>query len=160
MRNILVAFMLTFFCTNIISQSEYPKSIINLGVGFGSNYGFLGIKSIIGYKNSGLVIGAGTAFGMIEFAIGGQISSKWWYLNIGYGPYGIIYDDSIDQKDVLRGLHVISGAMINLNKSKRLFIEIGLGFAWGASPTKFLGNKVETNLITGELGIGYRLGGI
>ncbi len=77
------------FCNSGWTQRDYPRSMINIGIGLGSNYGGIGCKTVIGYKDSGLLVGLGTVFGYgLGFEVAGQYSYKWWFINMGYGVYG------------------------------------------------------------------------
>ena len=160
------------------SQSDYPKTVFNLGVGLGPNYGGIGTKTIIGYKNSGLLIGAGRYRGhrtinsvsgketfewITAYEIGGQISYKWWYANLGYGVYDFFqkyWSDDVDK--VMKGGIFITGVMVNIGKEKIYFIDAGLGLDWGATYRDYtfrgvyIGEKIY-NKVAGVIGLGIRL---
>lgn len=160
------------------SQNKYPNTILNLGIGIGPNYGQTGIKTIIGYKNSGLLIGVGgyrwhrtinsvsgkEIFDWITtYEIGGQISYKWWYANLGYGVYDFFQKNWSDEVDkVMKGGIFITEVMVSIGKEKRCFIDAGLGVDWGATYKDYtltgvyIGEKTY-NKLAGVIGFGIRL---
>jgi hypothetical protein len=158
MYKFIIWFVLLFLLirNDLFSQSDYPKSYLNLGVGIGANYAEgIGVKSVIGYKNSGLLLGIGSMLGasVIGYEIGGQVSYKWWFLNLTYGAKGLINNENMDN-----GVTFMTGGMVNLEKSKRLFLEIGLGFTTKSRYKPSIIN-FEDEVPTFNLGLSYRFGG-
>ena len=51
---------LIIFCSSVFSQEKerppYPRSIIDIGIGVGTNYGIIGDQAVVGFKGSGLII--------------------------------------------------------------------------------------------------------
>src|ERR1700712_3663995 len=75
-------------------QDRIPASIVNVGIGGGINYGIFGVKTVTGYKNSGLLLGLGYCpGGLLGYEIGGQISIKWFYINMGYGVFATVQEN-------------------------------------------------------------------
>src|SRR5688500_18763171 len=71
------------------AQNDLPDSHVTLGVGAGMSYGGLGSKAIIGYRNSGLMIGFGyMPGGLLGYELGGQLAIQSFYFNLGYGVSG------------------------------------------------------------------------
>jgi hypothetical protein len=178
MKRAILTSLLIFAISVGYSQIYYPKSHLNLGIGIGPNYGQMGIKTIIGYKNSGLLIGVGGYPGhrtynidtgkdiidwIIAYEVGGQISYKWWYANLGYGVYDYFqgyWNDEVDK--VMKGGIFITGVMVSIGKEKRFFIDAGLGVDWGATYRDYtlrgvyIGEKTY-NKLAGVIGFGVRL---
>lgn len=158
------------------SQNDYQKSHLNLSIGIGPNYGQTGMKAVIGFKNSGFLLGVGKYRGhktyssdkdiydwFTAYEIGGQISYKWWYANLGYGVYGFHQGYWNDEPDkVMAGGIFITGLMINMGKNKRFFIDSGIGCGFGATYRDYtlrgiyLGDKTYTR-VAGIIGFGIRL---
>jgi hypothetical protein len=135
---------------------------MNIGVGLGMNYGEIGLKSVIGAKNSGLLIGLGSNPDVgLGYEIGAQISADWFYANIGYGTFGsrtTTVNGVVIESVSLSAVNILIGGMINLGKAKRGFIDLGLGHTIGAPAYHdFLGNDFDQNQFTFSLGFGYRL---
>jgi hypothetical protein len=56
----------------------------------------------------------------------------------------------------VKGGNLIFGVMIGLSKSKRLFLDLGVGVSWGGRLNTPQQEKI--NGLRGVIGIGYRLG--
>ena len=138
-------------------QSVVPNSYVNVGVGLGPNYGTIGTKSVIGYRNSGLLLGLGMMpGGTLGFEVGAQLSIKWFYLNVGYGRFGT-YQVNDGPERAIESTILMAGGMINVGPAKRTFIDIGIGRTFGA-PQIYVGPfKEDLNTFTGVIGIGRRL---
>lgn len=152
----LPAVLLILLCNKGFSQNDYPESYFNIGLGLGPNYGGIGTKSVIGYKNSGLLVGLGIFGENLGYEVGGQISYKWLFANLGYGVYGTA-ESLIDIK-LIKGGILMTGVMITIGKAKRFFIDLGIGYDWGGTYIGDLGEKKKFNTIDGEFGLGFRLG--
>ena len=161
---LIVPFLLfgTFLSAQEEPENLYPKSIISVGPGVGPNYGIFGVKTVTGYKNSGLLLSVGTLDGFTTFTVGGQVAVKWWYLSVGYGSYGlhIIGNGQNETRELMKGVIAMTGGMINLGKAKRFFIDTGVGFSTGyeVEGNIFIDDRVETAFSI-ALGVGYRIGG-
>lgn len=154
------------------SPDGYPNSVVNLGTGFGTTYGGLGAKAIIGYRNSGLLVGLGSIFGQgLGYSIGGQISAKWWYASISYGTYLAAsrtqFGNGPAEVSIPVGAHFMTGAMINLGKPKRCFLDLGIGLSLGGTIKQytfsFYSTRVSEVPIVGiaiNIGFGVRIGSI
>ena len=157
MFKLLIWFVLFLLISNdLFSQTNYPKSYLNIGIGVGANYAEgIGVKSVIGYKNSGLLLGIGSMIGapVIGYEIGGQVSYKWWFVNLTYGATSVV-----NNKYVVNDGTFMTGCMVNLEKTKRLFLEIGLGVTLKTRYSPGLIN-FEANVPTFNLGVSYRFGG-
>lgn len=159
MKKLFLLSIFIIYCNLIHSQSDLPRSFANIGLGAGTNYGLLGIKTILGYKNSGLLLGIGTLGGVTGFEVGGQISIQSLYINAGYGTYGFHENGATGKKDLLKGGNCIIGGMINLGKTKAAFIDLGIGLSWGAKSMNLYGQSVQLTTLSGVIGIGLRIGG-
>jgi hypothetical protein len=141
------------------SQTEIPKSYVNIGLGGGVNYGIFGTKTVIGYKNSGLLIGLGyVPDGGVGYQIGGQFSAKWFFANVGYGVTGTQQINSRTIETIYSGF-IVLGGMINIGRAKRTFLELGIGHTIGSPPIKIYNQYVDTNVFTAVIGLNYRFGG-
>ena len=116
----------------------------------------LGIKTIIGKRNSGLLIGFGKMPITYGYEIGGQLSYKWFYFNAGYGVSST-YQSADNVKGRLTAFNINIGGMFNLGKEKGTFIDIGTGGFLGADAYK-LNRNYTTNSsgLSFAFGIGYR----
>ncbi len=139
---------------------ERPNFPISVGLGLGPNYGLLGIKTIIGKNNSGLLISVGSPDGLPTGQIGLQIAkTNGFFVNAGYGAYGVIFEN--DNRNVLLGAIIMVGAMHDLIRTRRLFLDTGLGIAFGGSYFSFFENKnIPVSSFTFHVGLGYRLGNL
>lgn len=157
-RNILFCLIFTF--SGIVhSQTELPRSIINLGIGGGMNYGVFGMKSVIGYKNSGLLIGLGyVPGGKFGYEIGGQFGDKWIFVNAGYGIRGTI--DVGENTMAVKSGSIIIGVMLDLGPKKRTFLELGIGHTFLTKEYEVLGVNLTEDSIIGIIGLGFRLGNL
>jgi len=141
-----------------LAQNDYPKSFINMGIGLGSNYGGFGIKTVTGYKNSGLLVALGSELGYgLGFEVGGQFSYKWWFMNIGYGVYGEAHNLPGDYQ-LIKGGIVMTGGMINLGKPKRCFIDLAIGYCFGGTYDDTFDDNIKYNVVDGSIGLGFRFG--
>ena len=160
MKKILHLFLILILSTTVgFGQSKLPDSNINVGVGLGMNYGIFGIKTVFGYRNSGLLLGIGVVpGGIVGYEIGAQISKDWFFANIGYGVVGT-YQINNDPIQAINAGDILVGGMIGLGKKKRTFIDLGVGHTFGAPTiTDFLGNVIVQNTFNVILGVGYRFG--
>lgn len=149
------------FSTLIYCQNDYPNNIFTTGIGVGGNYGGVGTKTIIGHKNSGLLVGLGTAGTGLWYEIGGQISYKWMYLNVGYGVIGTSTNLlSNNPSELIKGKMATTGVMINLGESKKYFIDLGIGYDWDGTYTSngYTNTNDKFHTIDGAIGFGIRLG--
>lgn len=145
------------------SSGFSQKIDANFGLGIGTNYGVVGVKSVIGKNNSGVLVGIGSAgSGILGFEVGYQQAYKSWFANVGYGNYG--YEKQGEIASGLKAANLIAGYMIGIGKSgknipahkKKLFIDLGIGwFLWKENPEGF---EPITN-INGTIGICYRISG-
>ncbi len=162
MKKIIATFLFTIALSAFgYGQKDYPNTIFNIGFGLGGNYGGFGTKTIIGHKNSGLLLGLGTGGGGLWYEIGGQISYKWMYLNLGYGIIGTS-DNPLtnDNTELIKGKMALTGVMINLGKSKRYFLDLGIGYDWDGTYTAntYTNEKDKFHTIDAAIGFGIRLG--
>lgn len=149
----------------------YPISILNLGTGFGTTYGGFGFKTVIGRKNSGLLVGLGSNFGLgLGYSIGGQISLKWWYVSASYGTYlgGTRFQSgNFSEVNVPVGVHLMTGAMVNLGKPKRCFLDFGIGLSLGGTIKTYTisfysttSSSIPVTSLAVNIGFGVRIGTI
>ena len=154
----LIAFLL--ISTSSTAQTKLPKSYVNVGVGAGMNYGILGTKTVIGFQNTGILIGMGyVPGGIMGYELGAQFSIDWFYINIGYGVIGS-YQTNNDPVKPIMASNVLLGGMINVGQEKRMFVDLGIGHTIEATPTDLgpFGER-DNNGITAVVGFGFRLGG-
>ena len=138
-------------------ESGLPDSHVNFGVGLGKNYGGIGVKTVIGYRNSGLLLGLGSLpGGVLGYEIGGQLSSNAFYANFGYGVLGT-YQVNDGPINPIKSMSFLVGGMVSLGKEKATFIDLGLGHTIGA-PTIQIGPFEESQeAFIFVVGIGFRL---
>lgn len=159
MKKMMLNFFVFVFMAVGYAQNEYPKSIVNVGVGLGGNYGGIGTKTIVGYKNSGLLIGLGTGGDGLWYEIGGQISYKWMYVNLGYGVIGTASNELTNNTtELIKGKMFTLGAMINLAESKKYFLDLGIGYDWDGTYTAngYTNEKDKFNTLDAAIGFGVR----
>jgi hypothetical protein len=155
----IIAALAFLLCINYASaQTKLPNSFINVGAGIGGNYGACGTKTVVGFKNSGLMLGLGhSRSGYPVYQIGGQISYKWAYATLSYG--GLIRQRDQDDAQITSGANLMFGAMISLGKSKRSFIDLAIGQhlnTYTKNETVAGSDWVES--LNAAVGFGYRLG--
>jgi hypothetical protein len=164
LKFVFLLFIISFSYSAI---AQMPTSYANFSAGLGPNFGILGVKSVVGYKNSGLLLGFGHTFsdGIWGYEIGGQFAYDHWFLNAGYGIYST-YDNYSNNVLVghgaLKGLIVSTGAMINVGKPKLAFIEIGGGLTFpGNQPEEKYYHGLKSQpvpvRVTFNVGVGYRI---
>lgn len=158
MRFIISLLIAGLFVSSSFSQSTLPDSHVNIGFGFGMNYGTIGTKAVFGHKNSGLMVGVGIVpGGLFGYEVGAQLSENWLYLNLGYGVCGTQKIDDSKRKVIEAGDFMV-GVMIPLDPEKRVFLDLGLGHTFGAPSRKdAMGYNISQNTVTGVVGIGFRL---
>ncbi len=139
--------------------TDIPRSFFNIGLGVGPNYGLIGVKTVIGYKDNGLMVGYGMFGGKICYEVGLQGSYKWWFINCSYGAYKLVTNVSTKESEMAFGLIVITGGKIDLIKSKRLFLDAGAGYAGGAVLYFKNGPSIPIKGFTFSAGLNYRIGG-
>jgi len=158
MKTIITAFAFLLCIYHAAAQTKLPSSFINVGIGVGGNYGFVGTKTVVGFKNSGLMVGLGRSTeGYPVYQIGGQISYKWAYATLSYG--GLVCRDDQDDAPIVSDANLMFGAMISLGKSKRAFIDLGIGqylSTYTENETTAGSSWVES--LNAAVGFGYRLG--
>jgi hypothetical protein len=135
--------------TNIIEHSS-----LNLGIGYGPSYGILGTRAILGYNDSGLILGLGyTPNGLFSKAIGFQITFKWFFFNMGVGTIAEVQNNT-EEMEIIEGLFYNFGARINLTKTKRYNLEIGLGNISKPNIKETYGSKYY--YYRGSIGLNYK----
>lgn len=153
------ALLFILFVTSLSShgQSTLPESYLNTGIGIGMNYGGFGVKTVIGRRNSGLLIGLGGVPGVgLGYEVGAQLGVKSFYVNCGYGIAGTHQINDRPAKPI-KCMSVVLGGMINLNKSKDVFLDLGLGHTAGAPTVTYGPFEENLNSFIVVLGIGMRL---
>jgi len=136
-----------------------PDSHFNLGAGIGFNYGIIGIKGVLGWKNSGILFSGGMFKQKPTGSVGLQVSLGFIYLNAAYGPYGATMYENEDEADINYGLGLTGGGMISLTRNKRLFLELGVGYIWGDKKEIKLGYvtiEEKPKAVTFNVGMNYR----
>ncbi len=157
LTSIILLFIITISYSQEFKTNPGRNSIIDIGIGAGPNYGIIGVKTVIGYKGSGLLIGTGMIQGMFAYEIGVQINPKWFFFNVGYGVYGILEQNYYHDDELLSGLIIEAGFKFNMNKSKKIFLEFGVGYTSGKDIDIGYGYTMPSQGISGVIGIGYRV---
>jgi hypothetical protein len=158
MKNLLlITVLFTTILFRVQAQNTLPNTHVNIGVGLGAPYGVVGTKTILGYRNSGLMVGLGVVpGGLFGYEIGAQLSSQSFYVNLGYGVTGV-YQVNNEPAHTIQCGNLMVGCMLNLNKSKNVFLDIAGGHTLGA-PTVQIGPFEENQGgFTASLGVGVRL---
>jgi hypothetical protein len=160
MKNALLLslfFLLITLSFSTMAQKTLPDSHMNLGVGLGKNYGGIGLKTVIGYRNSGILVGLGAMpGGILGYEIGGQVSVDAFYANLTYGVLGSyqINDGSVNP---IKSMSFLVGGMIGLGATKTTFVDLGIGHTLNA-PTIQIGPFEENQeAFIFVVGIGFRL---
>jgi hypothetical protein len=161
MKKAIIFAGILIFSILYVSAQQKP-AFMNIGLGIGPNYGGVGVKSVIGYNNSGLLLGAGVQLeGLFGYEIGGQISYKWIFINLGYGLYAVSSTDWLltnpGEPQPLKGGIAMVGAMINLGEKKKVFLDIGIGYDWGGTIRTVGYPDEKRNFVDGLIGLGIRL---
>ncbi len=145
-----------------VKESEVKKiPFLNISAGCGPAHGYLGLQTILGYNNTGLILGVGTTEYATPLAgtIGFQLAVKWFYVNAGYGTIGI--EQTNNEPIVsIKGRYLNFGTMINLNKKKTFYLELAYGLVHydppRINPYYIYTYRYETFGAT--LALGYRIG--
>ena len=139
------------------AQTDLPDSRVTVGMGAGMPYGGLGSKVVVGYRNSGVLIGFGyMPTGLVGYEIGGQLAIQSFYINLGYGVSGT-YQINGGSVNPIKCGNLMLGYMVDLDKMKKAFLDIGIGHTVG-SPTLQIGPFEEKQgAVTFALGLGLRL---
>ncbi|HKZ36781.1 MAG TPA: hypothetical protein VJ184_03955 [Chryseolinea sp.] len=157
MKTIIIALAFLLWIDHATAQTKLPDTFINVGIGIGGNYGLCGTKTVVGFKNSGLMVGLGRSrSGYPVYQLGGQISYKWAYATLSYG--GLVRERDRDDAPIVSGANLMFGSMISLGKSKRCFIDLAIGqYLNTYSNNETVGNSWAESL-NAAVGFGYRLG--
>lgn len=142
-RHTILAVIIIIACNQVYTQNTH---LLNISFGLGHNYAGVGLKTIVGYKNSGLLLSAGFRGFKLAYAIGGQFSIGPWYINGGIIPF-------VTGRENIYNSNMMTGANINLGQTKKLFLDIGAGYAWGGV---IEGLNEEAHGFIWAVGIGYR----
>jgi hypothetical protein len=162
MKSATFTLLLLFACSwSVFGQKKEGITYLNMGLGYGANYGVIGTKTVVGPNNSGLMLGLGTTTeGLLGFQLGAQISSGPFFLNVGYGVLGTHYVNELytfqKKKENYHGVSFMLGIMTKLDKAKRLFFELGIGHSFAAEASHDYDVTYSNNKLKGTVGIGYR----
>ncbi len=162
----VVSTMLILISLSVFSQehsvsNEYPGSIVDVSAGVGQSHGTIGVKSVLGYKGTGLMLAVGSFDGFTTTAIGFQVAVDWWFASLSYGAtgsYEVAFGGQVD-KGLTQSFVFLTGGRINLIKSKRLYLELAAGLAGSDEIPAPFGQvqEIEGGLSLG-FGLGYRFG--
>lgn len=120
----LLTFAFTICFCGLYAQ-DFSNSSVNLGLGAGMNYGGVGVKTVLGARNSGLLIGVGSmGNGILGYEIGGQVAIKSFYFNLGYGVSGTYQINNAPVESVKAGNFMV-GYMISFWSGKESFFGFG-----------------------------------
>ncbi len=134
--------------------NNVESSSINLGFGYGPSFGIIGTRTILGYNDSGFLLGLGyTPHGQFSKAIGFQITLNWFFFNIGVGTIAEVQSNS-GKTEVIDGLFYNIGARIDLSKTRRYNLEIGLGNISNPELNRISGSNYF--YYRGSIGLNYR----
>ena len=142
-RSLLIIISL-IACEQAYTQNSH---LLNVSLGAGHNYAGVGLKTVVGYNNSGLLLSAGYRGGILAYAIGGQFSLGPWYINGGIVPF-------VTGAHNIYCSNMMTGININRGQTKRIFLDIGAGYAWGGV---IEGVDEKAHGFSWTIGIGYRL---
>lgn len=141
-------------------QSDKPDTYFDIGLGAGPNYGIFGVKTVTGFKGSGLILSIGSFDGYNTASFGFQLSLSWVYLSYvrgAYGSYFVEVNGSTYAEGLLEGNIITLGVNPSLTKNKRLFLDIGVGHAGGDSSPNPLGGEIEEGGVSLAFGLGYKI---
>ncbi len=137
------------------SRPPFPSNIVELGIGAGPNYGIFGVKTVIGYKGNGLIIGTGAFTGLFAYHIGVQGAYKWFYGSFCYGTVASV-SSNFSSTELVNGMVIGAGGKVNLLRNKKMFLDLGAGYAFGA----YYQTPFGEDFLGGPrimLGLGFRL---
>lgn len=139
-------------------ERDYSKTYLDVGFGFGPNYGLIGIKLVAGYKGNGLLIGFGGLDGQTASAIGLQLAYGAVYVSFANAAYGI-YEVNVNgrvSEGLIEGTVIMLGGRPSLGKKERIILDLGIGIGRGGRiPGPFGEIKSETVVFT--FGFGFKL---
>jgi hypothetical protein len=141
-------------------KRPYPKSIIDIGMGAGRYYGIAGGNLLIGYKGTGLLLCLGYYEGLAAGGIYLQVSNKWAFFNAGYGVTGKVYRQDSEFADNIYGTQAMVGVKLNLERSKKLFLLLGVGYHISRYYVELPnGQDILTSMEgpTAAVGLGFRI---
>ena len=155
--NRLVIFLL-LFSGNYLSQQKDSNfvSVVDVGVGFGLNYGLLGAQAILGYNGNGVLVAGGYFGGEPTFELGLQLNYEYLFLNVGYGSYAVSSSPNSSNTSSLIGIIVAGGLKYKIPKNKNIFLQLGGSFATGdgiRTPTGYQ----EISKVSIVVGLGYQI---
>ena len=125
MKRFSFILIFSFFTIGIYCQ-DIPNSFVNFGIGLGQSSGGFGVKTVMGYRNSGLLLGLGYwGAGITGYKIGGQISIHHMYAEAGYGVV-MVAQENDDPIYPITAWSMLIGGMIGLTffyrSGSRLYI--------------------------------------
>jgi hypothetical protein len=139
-------------------KRDYPKSIIDIGIGAGPYYGIAGGNLLLGYKGNGLLLCLGYSGGLAGGGVYLQFSNRWLFFNAGYGVTGKAYRQNVT--DNIYGKQIMVGVKLNLERSKKLFLLLGIGYHISRYYVKLpygQGLLTSTEGLTAAVGLGFRV---
>ena len=139
-------------------QVELPNTYFEIGFGVGPNYGIIGVKGVLGYKGTGLLLGVGSFSGFTTTSFGVQVAYRSAYISLTAADYGSYEVNTNGKKEegLISGIVFMLGARPNLTSNKKLFLDFGLGYASGGTiPSPF--GTTQENQVTFSFGIGYKI---
>jgi hypothetical protein len=158
-RIILFTFLLITLSISAQNDSTNYKanSFLQLSGGIGASYGGGGIKSVLGYKGNGLLVGLGLAKGKFLKQLGLQLSYKWVFLTLTRGDYATYEVYNTDNIALAEGQTFITGGHIDISGTKRIFIELGIGYSWGDRITNQDGEREELTKLAYSAGVIFNI---
>lgn len=155
--------LLTFILISISLKSQNDtsaykaNSLLQLGAGVGATFGMAGVRTVIGYKGNGMLVGMGIARGKLAKQIGFQLSYKWFFMSMTTGDYATYIVYNTDNYKFAEGQTFITGGHVDISGTKRIFLEIGVGYSWGDSYTNEDGNRKDLKKIAYSTGVLFNI---
>lgn len=115
---------------NSINGNPPKKYIFAISPGIGENHGIGGLKVLLGQNASSGIFGCvGYGIMSVFWKFGLQANYKWFYMAASIGTMKFYEIGTMVYKtNVINGLTIETGLLINLTKNKRFFIQLGVGY--------------------------------
>lgn len=156
-------FVVMLLCVAYVGLSA---KTLSASFGYGAHHGGLGAKVLILTEkggDSGIFMGGGTFDGETMFEFGIQGESNGYYGDISYGGIGVQTEwnswDDEEETNVINGWTLLGGYVIDLDRTRTMFIDLGSGYSFGKS-IFFEGTSYEYEFnwksFTFDVGLGIR----
>lgn len=149
------------------NDGKMPKKyFIAISPGIGENHGVGGLKVLIGPDgNTGIFGCIGHGIMSVFWKAGLQINSDWFYAAWSAGTMEFYETGNfVYETNKVYGMTIEIGGIINLNRSKRFFLQLGVGYNFPFEKIDYISyafyhGRVELTSFTGvkpELGLGVK----